>query len=77
MELDLGHRLSLCLPRLNDLIFTKRFGARPKDAEDIRMLQALRAEGARSFRAVSGMQNPGMICARRSPCREQQIPNIR
>ncbi len=47
VELDLGHPLSLCLPCLDDLILTKRFGARPKDAEDIRMLQALRAADAR------------------------------
>ncbi len=39
----------LCLPSLDDLILTKRFAARPKDAEDIRLLEALRAqEGGRS-----------------------------
>ena len=32
------------IPSLDDLILTKRFGARPKDAEDIRMLEALRNE---------------------------------
>lgn len=31
------------IPCLDDLILTKRFRARPKDAEDIRMLEALRA----------------------------------
>jgi hypothetical protein len=31
------------IPSLDDLILTKRFGARPKDAEDIRMLEALRS----------------------------------
>ena len=35
------------IPSLDDLILTKRFGARPKDAEDIRMLEALRAEESR------------------------------
>jgi hypothetical protein len=33
------------IPSLEDLILTKRFGARPKDAEDIRLLEALRARG--------------------------------
>lgn len=33
------------VPTLDDLILTKRFGARAKDAEDIRMLEALRAKG--------------------------------
>ena len=32
------------IPSLNDLILTKRFGARPKDAEDIRMLEVLRSQ---------------------------------
>ena len=32
------------IPSLGDLILTKRFGARPKDAEDIRMLETLRDE---------------------------------
>lgn len=41
--LDLGYQLGIALPCLDDLILTKRFGARPKDAEDIRMLLALRA----------------------------------
>jgi hypothetical protein len=31
------------IPSLDDLILTKRFAARPKDAEDIRMLEALRS----------------------------------
>ena len=33
----------IAIPSLEDLILTKRFSARPKDAEDIRMLQALRS----------------------------------
>ncbi len=32
------------LPTLDDLILTKRFGGRPKDLEDIRLLEALRKE---------------------------------
>jgi hypothetical protein len=32
------------IPSLDDLILTKRFAARPKDAEDIRMLEALRSQ---------------------------------
>lgn len=30
---------------IDDLILTKRFGARPKDAEDVRLLEALRGKG--------------------------------
>jgi hypothetical protein len=38
---------SVAVPALDDLIATKRFGARPKDLEDIRLLEALRSrEGA-------------------------------
>lgn len=33
--------VKLALPSTRDLIATKRFGARPKDAEDIRMLEEL------------------------------------
>ena len=39
--LDLGGGLTIFLPQLDDLVATKRFGARPKDAEDIRLLRAL------------------------------------
>ena len=35
---------SLAVPTLDDLILTKRFGGRPKDLEDIRLLEALGAE---------------------------------
>ncbi len=35
---------SVALPSMDDLILTKRFGGRPKDAEDIRMLEALRGK---------------------------------
>ncbi len=37
--------VTLALPALDDLILTKRFGGRPKDLEDIRLLEALRREG--------------------------------
>lgn len=38
---------SVALPDLDDLILTKRFAARPKDLEDIRLLEVLRSEKAR------------------------------
>lgn len=34
----------LGLPTLDDLILTKRVAARPKDLEDIRLLEVLRSE---------------------------------
>jgi hypothetical protein len=34
----------IAVPALDDLILTKRFGGRPKDLEDIRLLEALRKE---------------------------------
>ena len=34
----------LAVPSLDDLILTKRFGSRPKDMEDIRLLEVLRKE---------------------------------
>jgi hypothetical protein len=43
VEIAPGVRVSL--PCLDDLILTKRFAQRPKDLEDIRMLEALRTEG--------------------------------
>jgi len=42
IEIATGVRVAI--PSLDDLILTKRFGGRPKDAEDIRMLEALRAK---------------------------------
>jgi len=36
--------VEIAVPTLDDLILTKRFGARPKDAEDIRLLETLRAK---------------------------------
>lgn len=38
--------VDLAIPSLDDLILTKRFGGRPKDLEDIRLLEALRKEEA-------------------------------
>lgn len=40
--IELGPGVSVTIPQIDDLILTKRFGARPKDAEDIRLLEALR-----------------------------------
>ena len=34
--------VSVALPSIDDLLLTKRFGARPRDADDIRWLQRLR-----------------------------------
>lgn len=34
--------VSVALPCIDDLILTKRFGARPRDADDIRWLERLR-----------------------------------
>jgi hypothetical protein len=38
--------LTVALPSIADLILTKRFAARPKDAEDIRLLRGLAPEDA-------------------------------
>lgn len=43
--LELAAGALVAVPDLDDLILTKRFGARPKDLEDIRLLEALRREG--------------------------------
>jgi hypothetical protein len=42
--LDVAPGIALAVPALDDLILTKRFGGRPKDLEDIRLLEALRKE---------------------------------
>lgn len=42
--LELGAGAAIAVPALDDLILTKRFGGRPKDLEDIRLLEALRGE---------------------------------
>lgn len=41
-ELTVAADVSVAVPSLDDLILTKRFGGRPKDLEDIRLLEALR-----------------------------------
>jgi hypothetical protein len=45
-ELDLGFQRTLALPSIEDLILTKRIGGRPKDSEDIRLLQVLLGRAA-------------------------------
>lgn len=45
--LTLAHEVDVAVPTLDDLILTKRFASRPKDLEDIRLLQALRSEEPR------------------------------
>jgi hypothetical protein len=44
--LEVAPGVTLSVPELDDLILTKRFGGRPKDLEDIRLLEALRKEKA-------------------------------
>jgi len=42
--LEIAAGVAVAVPSLDDLILTKRFGGRPKDLEDIRLLEALRKE---------------------------------
>lgn len=42
-RVELAPGVSVAVPSLDDLILTKRFGARPKDLEDIRLLEVLRS----------------------------------
>lgn len=42
--MSLASGLDVVLPSLADLVLTKRFASRPKDLEDIRMLEILRRE---------------------------------
>ena len=42
--LEIAAGVAVAVPALDDLILTKRFGGRPKDLEDIRLLEALRKE---------------------------------
>ena len=42
--LEVAPGVGIAVPALDDLILTKRFGGRPKDLEDIRLLEALRSE---------------------------------
>ena len=44
--LEVAPGIAVAVPALDDLILTKRFGGRPKDLEDIRLLEALRKEEA-------------------------------
>lgn len=46
--IDVGGGVTVAIPSIDDLIATKRFGARPRDAEDIRMLEVLRSREPRS-----------------------------
>jgi hypothetical protein len=48
VSVQLTPSVSLVIPCLDDLITTKRFGRRPKDLEDIRLLQGLREGGERT-----------------------------
>jgi hypothetical protein len=41
-EVAIADDVAVAIPALDDLILTKRFGARPRDAEDIRMLEVLK-----------------------------------
>lgn len=45
-EIDIGNGTKAVLPAIDDLIRTKRFAARPKDAEDIRLLEVLRSKSS-------------------------------
>lgn len=42
-DLPIGEGVSIAIPSLDDLILTKKFGARPRDADDIRWLEQLKA----------------------------------
>ena len=42
--LEVAAGVTIAVPALDDLVLTKRFGGRPKDLEDIRLLEALRKE---------------------------------
>lgn len=44
-EIWLDDHVRVHVPSLDDLIATKRFGSRPKDAEDIRQLEILKRQG--------------------------------
>ena len=43
-SIEVSPGVTTIIPSLEDLILTKRFAGRPKDAEDIRMLEALRSQ---------------------------------
>jgi hypothetical protein len=44
LSIPLTSDIRISIPALDDLIRTKRFGGRPKDLEDIRLLESLREE---------------------------------
>jgi hypothetical protein len=44
LGLEIAPGVTIAVPALDDLILTKRFGGRPKDLEDIRLLETLRRE---------------------------------
>ena len=43
VSLVLEPTVTIAIPSIDDLILTKKFGARPRDADDIRWLERLRA----------------------------------
>ena len=43
-EISLAPNVEVYLPTIPDLILTKRIGSRPKDLEDIRLLEILQEE---------------------------------
>lgn len=45
--IEVAPGISIARPSVDGLILTKRFAARPKDAEDLRQLEVLRARGVR------------------------------
>jgi hypothetical protein len=44
-RVELAEGVTVCRPAIDDLILTKRFSLRPKDVEDIRLLEILKSEG--------------------------------
>ncbi len=44
VSMNLGPGVGVQIPSIEDLILTKRFAARPKDLEDIRLLRILQSE---------------------------------
>lgn len=43
ISLPLAHGVEIAIPSIEDLILTKKFGARPRDADDIRWLERLKS----------------------------------
>ncbi len=42
--LEVAPGVTIAVPTIDDLILTKRFGGRPRDLEDIRLLETLRKQ---------------------------------